>query len=133
MRITADLETLYGADASAVSKIYLFVGNAYGDYINDTVYYLDNMSVTAVRQLLENNVAAFPEKIKNGFVKFFENLVSFKPPKGMGTITAENFVTSATTAGLLRKDGESAYLTIGDNTLRVSHHNTSVETFEKHR
>ncbi len=93
---------------------------------------LDNTSVTAVRQLLENNVAAFPEKIKKGFVKFFESLVSFKPPKGMGTITAENFVTSATTAGLLRKDGESAYLTIGDNTLRVSHHNTSVETFEKH-
>ena len=54
---------------------------------------LDNTSVTAVRQLLENNIAAFPEKIKKGFVKFFESLVSFKPPKGMGTITAENFVT----------------------------------------
>ena len=62
-------------------------------------------------------------------MKFFESLVSFKPPKGMGTITAENFVTSATTAGLLRKDGESAYLTIGDNTLRVSHHNTSGKTY----
>ena len=59
--------------------------------------------MTAVRQLLENNVAAFPEKIKKGFVKFFGSLVSFKPSKGMGTITAENFVTSATTAGLLRR------------------------------
>ena len=93
---------------------------------------LDNTSVTAVRQLLENNVASFPEKVKVGFVKFFEGLISHKPPKGMGPITAENFVTSATAAGLLRKDGESAYLTIGDNSLRVSHHNTSAETFEKH-
>ena len=42
---------------------------------------LDNTSVTAVHQLLENNVAAFPEKIKKGFVKFFESLVSFKPPE----------------------------------------------------
>ena len=89
---------------------------------------LDNTSVTAVRQLLENNVAAFPEKSKRGFVKFFESLVSFKPPKGMRTITAENFVTSATTAGLLRKDGESAYLTIGDNfTLHYDHNLSTVE------
>lgn len=51
VRITADLETLYGADASAVSKIYLFVSNAYGDYINDTVYYLDNMSLTVNEDL----------------------------------------------------------------------------------
>ena len=88
----------------------------------------DNASETAVRQLLENNVAAFPEKSKRGFVKFFESLVSFKPPKGMLTITAENFVTSATTAGLLRKDGGSAYLTIGDNfTLHYDHNLSTVE------
>jgi hypothetical protein len=43
--ITADLRTLYGADASAVSKIYILVSNAHGDYTNDTVYYVDNMKL----------------------------------------------------------------------------------------
>ena len=123
----ADKTALHQTEAQkkATDELFLFRDLPRG-------FRLDNTSVTAVRQLLENNVASFPEKIKTGFVKFFESLVSFKPPKGMGTITAENFVTSATTAGLLRKDWESAYLTIGNNTLRVSHHNTSVETFEKH-
>lgn len=65
---------------------------------------LDDVSVTAVRQLLENNVASFPEKVKVGFVKFFEGLISHKPPKGMGPITAENFITSTTADILLGGD-----------------------------
>lgn len=92
----------------------------------------DYESGAAVHKLLEDNVSQFPDKIKKGFVKFFEALISLKPPKGMDPLTADNFVTSATAAGLLRKEGKSAYLTIGNNTLRVSHHNASAKTFEKH-
>ena len=45
VRITADLRTLYGADASAVNTICIIVSNAFSDYANDTVYYLDNMEL----------------------------------------------------------------------------------------
>ena len=43
VRITADFDTLFGADANEVSTICLIFSNAYGDYENDSVFYLDNM------------------------------------------------------------------------------------------
>jgi hypothetical protein len=85
--------------------------------------------VAAVRQLLDNNVALFPEKIKSGFAKIFDSLISEKPPKGTMPIHSNNFVTSSTLAGFRRDEGKSAYMTINDNTLRISHHATTAETF----
>ena len=48
VRITADLSALFaGNDISNVEEIILIFSNANGDYVNDTVYYIDNIKLTA--------------------------------------------------------------------------------------
>lgn len=47
VRITVDLSTTFaGYDMSEVDDLYIIFSNARGDYVNDTVFYLDNMTLT---------------------------------------------------------------------------------------